>query len=48
MFYLISHHRTMEELLQPTRKAIAGVYEGKFLRMSQIEVTLDGWPFVSG
>ncbi|MGE3829496.1 MAG: nucleotidyl transferase AbiEii/AbiGii toxin family protein, partial [Parvibaculaceae bacterium] len=28
-------------LLRPTRKDIAGIYEGEFLRMSQIEVSLD-------
>ncbi|QPC95765.1 nucleotidyl transferase AbiEii/AbiGii toxin family protein [Mesorhizobium sp. INR15] len=39
--YLISHNRTMAELLQPTRKDIAGIYEGEFLRMSQVEVSLD-------
>ncbi|MGD9924791.1 MAG: nucleotidyl transferase AbiEii/AbiGii toxin family protein [Pseudorhodoplanes sp.] len=39
--YLISHNRTMAELLRPTRKDIAGIYEGEFLRMSQIEVSLD-------
>ncbi|MGX5851701.1 nucleotidyl transferase AbiEii/AbiGii toxin family protein [Mesorhizobium sp. PL10] len=41
LVYLISHNRTMAELLQPTRKEIAGIYEGEFLRMSQIEVSLD-------
>ena len=41
LVYLISHNRTMAELLQPTRKDIAGIYEGEFLRMSQIEVSLD-------
>ncbi|RVD40098.1 nucleotidyl transferase AbiEii/AbiGii toxin family protein [Mesorhizobium sp. M4A.F.Ca.ET.020.02.1.1] len=39
--YLISHNRTMAELLQPTRKNIAGIYEGEFVRMSQVEVSLD-------
>lgn len=39
--YLISHNRTMAELLHPTRKDIAGIYEGEFVRMSQIEVSLD-------
>lgn len=41
LVYLISHNRTMAELLQPTRKDIAGIYEGEFLRMSQIEVSLN-------
>ncbi|ANN58702.1 hypothetical protein A9174_19430 [Mesorhizobium loti NZP2037] len=41
LVYLVSHNRTMAELLQPTRKDIAGIYEGEFLRMSQIEVGLD-------
>ncbi|MEW6631704.1 MAG: nucleotidyl transferase AbiEii/AbiGii toxin family protein [Pseudomonadota bacterium] len=41
LVYLISHNRTMAELLQPTRKDIAGIYEGEFVRMSQTEVSLD-------
>ncbi|RWM05640.1 nucleotidyl transferase AbiEii/AbiGii toxin family protein [Mesorhizobium sp.] len=41
LVYLISHNRTMADLLQPTRKDIAGIYEGEFARMSQIEVSLD-------
>lgn len=41
LVYLISHNRTMAELLRPTRKDIAGIYEGEFLRMSQIDVRLD-------
>lgn len=41
LVYLISHNRTMAELLRPTRKDIAGIYEGEFLRMSQIDVSLD-------
>lgn len=41
LVYLISHNRTMADLLQPTRKDIAGIYEGEFLRMSQIDVSLD-------
>ncbi|RWD30815.1 MAG: nucleotidyl transferase AbiEii/AbiGii toxin family protein [Mesorhizobium sp.] len=41
LVYLISHNRTMAELLQPTRKNIAGIYEGEFVRMSQVEVSLD-------
>ncbi|MGX5802616.1 nucleotidyl transferase AbiEii/AbiGii toxin family protein [Bradyrhizobium sp. Arg314] len=41
LVYLISHNRTMAELLQPTRKDIAGIYEGEFMRMSQVEVSLD-------
>lgn len=41
LVYLISHNRTMAELLQPTRKDIAGIYQGEFVRMSQIEVSLD-------
>lgn len=41
LVYLISHNRTMAELLQPTRKDIAGIYEGEFVRMSQVEVSLD-------
>lgn len=41
LVYLISHNRTMAELLQPTRKDIAGIYQGEFVRMSQIEVSLE-------
>ncbi|RWM18563.1 nucleotidyl transferase AbiEii/AbiGii toxin family protein [Mesorhizobium sp.] len=41
LVYLISHNRTMAELLQPTHKDIAGIYEGEFARMSQIEVSLE-------
>lgn len=41
LVYLISHNRTMAELLQPTNKDIAGIYQGEFVRMSQTEVSLD-------
>ena len=41
LVYLISHNRTMAELLQPTRKDIAGIYQGEFVRVSQIEVSLE-------
>ena len=30
LVYLISHNRTMAELLRPTRKDITGIYEGEF------------------
>ncbi len=39
--YLISHNRTMGELLRPTRKEIAGLYHGEFLNMAQDEVGLE-------
>ncbi|MBB6305198.1 hypothetical protein GGE67_005864 [Rhizobium leucaenae] len=39
--YLISHNRTMGELLAPVRKDIAGLYEGEFLQMAREEVRLD-------
>jgi hypothetical protein len=38
--YLISHNRTIGELLRPTRKEIAGLYHGEFLSMAQDEVSL--------
>ena len=38
--YLISHNRTMGELLRPVRKDIAGLYEGEFLQMAQDEVRI--------
>ncbi|MDX8443875.1 hypothetical protein [Mesorhizobium australafricanum] len=41
LVYLISHNHTMAELLQPTRKDIAGIYEGELVRMSQVDVSLD-------
>jgi predicted nucleotidyltransferase component of viral defense system len=41
LVYLISHNRTMAELLEPSRKDISGIYEGEFLRMAQTETTLD-------
>lgn len=39
--YLISHNRTMGELLRPTRKDISGIYQGEFLNMADDEVSLD-------
>ncbi len=41
LVYLISHNRTMAELLSPVRKDIAGLYEGEFTSMARIEVPLD-------
>jgi len=38
--YLISHNRTMGELLRPTRKEIGDLYQKEFLRMTEEEVTL--------
>lgn len=39
--YLISHNRTMGELLRPVRKEITGLYEGEFSQMAEDEVSLD-------
>jgi predicted nucleotidyltransferase component of viral defense system len=39
--YLISHNRTMGELLRPTRKDISGLYQGEFLNMADDEVSLE-------
>jgi predicted nucleotidyltransferase component of viral defense system len=41
LVYLISHNRTMAELLQPVRKDIAGLYAGEFQSMARLEVPLD-------
>ncbi len=41
LVYLISHNRTMAELLRPTRKNIRTVYENEFVRMAQIDVPLE-------
>ncbi|MHB1098535.1 MAG: nucleotidyl transferase AbiEii/AbiGii toxin family protein [Burkholderiales bacterium] len=41
LVYLISHNRTMAELLRPTRKDIAGLHAGEFASMTRDEVTLD-------
>ena len=41
LVYLISHNRTMAELLSPARKNITGLYEGEFVAMTQAEVSLD-------
>jgi predicted nucleotidyltransferase component of viral defense system len=39
LVYLISHNRTMAELLDPPRKDIRSIYEGEFLNMAEISVT---------
>ena len=41
MVYLISHQRPMSELLSPYRKDIKDVYENEFVRMSQLEVSIE-------
>lgn len=41
LVYLISHNRTISELLRPTRKDIRGVYEGEFRSMAQIDVPIE-------
>lgn len=40
LVYLISHNRTMSELLQPTRKDIGSLYENEFISMAKIDVPL--------
>ncbi len=40
LVYLISHNRTMAELLRPVRKDIQPLYEGEFLNMTQKPVKL--------
>lgn len=41
LVYLISHNRTMAELLAPVRKNIRPVFEGEFLTMTEIPVTVE-------
>jgi hypothetical protein len=41
LVYLISHQRPIAELLRPQRKNIRDVYENEFVRMSQIEVSVE-------
>lgn len=41
LVYLISHQRPMSELLNPHRKDIKDVYENEFVRMSQLEVSVE-------
>lgn len=40
LVYLISHNRTIGELLRPTRKDIRAIYESEFVRMAQVDVPL--------
>lgn len=40
LVYLISHNRTMAELLSPVRKDISGLYEGEFRAMAHVDVPL--------
>lgn len=41
LVYLISHNRTMAELLQPVRKDVSKLYTDEFLAMSRTEVSLE-------
>ena len=41
LVYLISHNRTMTELLRPIRKDISTLYENEFIRMTQVDVSLE-------
>lgn len=41
LVYLISHNRTMAELLSPSRKDIRAAYESEFSSMTQMDVSLD-------
>jgi predicted nucleotidyltransferase component of viral defense system len=41
LVYLISHNRTMGELLRPTRKDLQAVYENEFVRMAQVNLPLE-------
>ena len=40
LVYLISHNRTMAELLCPTRKDLQATYDNEFVRMAQVDVPL--------
>lgn len=40
LVYLISHPRTLAELLQPQLKDISGIYDGEFRNMAEINVPL--------
>jgi predicted nucleotidyltransferase component of viral defense system len=41
LVYLISHNRTMAELLRPTRKELQATYDNEFIRMAQIDGPLE-------
>lgn len=41
LVYLISHNRTIGELLRPTRKDLRPIYESEFVRMAQVDVPLE-------
>ena len=41
LIYLISHQRPMVELLRPNIKNISSVYENEFVRMANVEVSLN-------
>jgi predicted nucleotidyltransferase component of viral defense system len=40
LVYLISHNRPISELIAPTRQDISGVFEGEFLHMTTVPVSL--------
>lgn len=40
LVFLISHHRPMSELLNPTRKDISQIYETEFIEMAEIDIPL--------
>ena len=41
LVYLISHNRTMTELLRPIRKDISALYKNEFVLMTQVDVPLE-------
>jgi len=46
LVYLISHNRTMVELLHPTRKDLQVTYENEFVHMAQVSVPVKELEFV--
>jgi predicted nucleotidyltransferase component of viral defense system len=41
LVYLISHNRPISELIAPSRVDIRGIFQGEFLQMTQIPVTVE-------
>lgn len=41
LVYIISHNRPIAELLSPILKDISALYESEFLRMTEVEITVD-------
>ncbi|MFY9225292.1 MAG: nucleotidyl transferase AbiEii/AbiGii toxin family protein [Blastocatellia bacterium] len=41
LVYLISHNRPISELIPPSRVDIKGIFQGEFLQMTQIPVTVE-------